>query len=143
MENILVASTNLYGIAAIINCYKHRNLFDGIMIAMPMIASTFYHLAEHSKHFMPGFAMHKFERKMLNYDRFFAVISMAYFGIKYIERIKNSNILIPLIIAMVSGYISEHIKHDHSIESIHKSIYMITHAIWHISLFHIVYILTK
>lgn len=71
MINILVALSNLVTLPLI---YNNSSPFKYFMI-FPMLASFFYHLGE-TKHGLPGvYPLNRYDKRLLNVDRFFAVAS--------------------------------------------------------------------
>lgn len=57
MENILVAASILVALPGIIRAYNTARYTELCLVSGSMTSSIFYHLAEKSKHHMPGFAV--------------------------------------------------------------------------------------
>ncbi len=137
MENVIVASSNVFGILPVITCFKHVDFLTGSVIGLTVGASTISHLVECHKHCMNGIG---YSREVSSYwnrlDVFFAhasAIRIGYLMFKKGNKIP-SYILIMLLGSLGLNLISEYDKYNCDI----KTRYIILHSLWHISIFNII-----
>lgn len=142
MENLFVTVTNLYGLRAINLAFKQNQFLEASVLSCACIASIVYHLSE-TKHGMNSLCLKNKTNITLNIDRFFALMSVAVFGLKYYNMIQNNDqqIIKYGVIGLTTLILSES-QHIISLpRRIEKSLYLITHPIWHITAFHVAYLL--
>jgi len=146
MENVIVASSNVYAVYALTAWYNDSIVYFAILASM--MASIVYHLVEHHKHDMPGTAGSGSlsEHKLcLNLDRFCAIL----LGIVLLSRaidnpsmIYNPASILCAVCAAGFGIVSEHgesfFKHISSKQR--RWIYIVTHSVWHVLIFNVVYL---
>jgi hypothetical protein len=138
MENIFVALTNLYALRSIILSLKQQRYLIYYGLLCSMLSSIMYHLFESNKHNMPGlFYNPRYEKTLLNIDRFFILFNSVLFFSYFKHALKSAFVKRLIAFAIVNLWISEwHISKDFQ-----KPLFIITHSMWHISVFHIAYIL--
>lgn len=142
MENVLVAGSNVYALRAIAKGFRMRKIKEALVLAGAMSASMLYHALEVSKHDMPGvIVLPWLEKHALNADRAFAALAMVTFLRK---RNVTKRILFLGIGALTLMALSE-CQHVVSLQHLPKmfvkTLYLTTHVGWHISAFHIAYLL--
>lgn len=140
MENIFVAASNLYCLRAIQLAFKKEKYVEMSILGCATLASIIYHLSE-KKHGMKSLCFKNNTNITLNIDRFFAVSSMIVFALTYMDRLYDKNIISYSIFGLITGMISE-CQHVFKLPlSIEKPLYLVTHPLWHLSVFHIAYLL--
>jgi hypothetical protein len=149
MENVIVASTNLYALRSIHALWSNKAYANCFLITASMISSIAYHLVEHSKHGMPGIKFYRqCEKVLLNLDRFFAVGSILSFLRLYHRRLMTDRtIQIWIMIAVLNWILSEGYvflgKSHKTPYNLKKYFFMFTHSIWHLCVYHISFLLVK
>jgi len=136
MDNLIVAASNLYGIRAILSC---PSKWGKLICLSSVLASILYHVVEHHKHGMIGWGSgtHLEHQICINIDRMMAVILGLYMirgaSIKLIIQGCGPLILLGLSelpwIFKIFGPYYEHFW------------YIWWHSLWHIGIFHVVYLL--
>src|SRR5437868_9552490 len=142
MENLFVTATNLYALRAIKLAFEQQKYLECGVLSCATIASIVYHLSE-TKHSMKSLCFKNSTRITLNMDRFFAFASVLVFLFKYNKMIKNKEIIFYGITSLVAQMLSESQHLISFSPSTEKTLYLITHPIWHIGAFHIAYLLLK
>lgn len=146
MQNIIVAASNLYGLRAIHTLLLKKHIFGAISVGLSMGSSILYHLAEHTKHNMPGIKMlKKWESVLLNFDRIFAMCSILYFVIIKHNMMLNSIILSYGLVGILAGLFSEQLHYSKLLNKIkypyNQLAFIGTHILWHFCVFHIAHLL--
>lgn len=137
MENLILSLTNLYAIFPFVQYYQKGLYLKASSITFAAISSFVYHLIETHKHHMPGIGIFNdrvSHHIFLNLDRFF-----AFFAIYQCFSFKILNYPYHVIFALSMVFISEVISRLTSYE---KIIHVITHSLWHISIFEIARLLS-
>ncbi|QKF94464.1 hypothetical protein QKU48_gp1006 [Fadolivirus algeromassiliense] len=164
MLNIIVASTNFYGIYGVYTYYNNNQYIESFIIFCAIWFSILYHLVEKNKHNMPGigiFTDNTSQMYLLNLDRISAICaSIVTVKQIYINCIPITSLLIIGMIGVVGELVPEIVsglyssgKHNSLIpeyivtytnpqkykinKHIEHMIYVIGHCIWHLSMFHI------
>lgn len=141
-SNIWMSLTNIYGLRAIYNVWLQDEKVNSLIILGAVISSSVYHLVECEKHKMSGIGLNNSKELhyiTLNIDRFFAVLTFMIMFLKAREtkyELIRENMMLE-ILALSSLFLSE-IPFRYE-----KPMYMITHTIWHISAYHLVYLYFK
>jgi hypothetical protein len=148
MDNIIVASTNLFGLKAIQRSLTDKKYLEAFLLTGSMTSSITYHLAEHSKHHMTGIKfLIPYEKILLNFDRFFATATVLLFLNKYYITNKYKHNLNKLIAMSLFCLVSSEGLHF-SLKNIlpvwfHKILFIGLHGSWHVLVFNIAYIMLK
>lgn len=158
--NIIVTSTNLYGLIGVRNYYLNSYYKCAFIILGSVLSSCMYHMTESIKHTMPGMGVSiVIQKHLLDVDRLFALLGVlvSLYNIK----LQNIKPLIPYLFIGVIGTIIPEIISGFFSSGTHMSIippiikqilnpteyrvnrgleqiiYIIGHSIWHICMFHI------
>ncbi len=141
-ENLLVALSNLPCYFPIQTALHNSDYLTASSIIFVSVFSFISHLVENHKHGMSGFPFLEFSRKVsyiLNrldvLGCFIVIIRFGYlFYSKYdtdLRYLIKGNLLIFLLMSVLFLRISEYDKYNARL----KYLYMLTHCIWHISIF--------
>jgi hypothetical protein len=158
MLNLIVASTNWYGLIGVVKAYEQQNYIHASLLSSVITFSTLYHLVEKSKHSMrPLFKVNeKVEHWLLQADRLFAVLSvLSSLYLIYIKSISLSLVVPKFLYGAMCALIADLFssccnKHHNSLLScyfymsdapspkwLERSFYAICHSIWHLCAFHV------
>jgi hypothetical protein len=139
MENLFVSLTNLYGVRAVRRAIRQKLWTEAIVLSGAISASILYHMAE-TKHGMNSLWLTNYVGTTLNIDRFFAMLATGLFLMKHRKKI-NKKIIFYGISGLIALMLSE-CQHAVNLPlRIEKALYLVTHPVWHISAFHVVYLL--
>ena len=144
MENIIVAISNFPALFPIKLAIYNNDCLTCCAVLFVFIASFVSHLFENHKHGMVGIAnINPNISYILNrFDILGVILVLLRFAyLIYVYSIKklitnDFDIIIYLIVSSIFNIISEHDKYNAKL----KKIYIVTHIIWHISIFSIMYL---
>jgi hypothetical protein len=149
MENIIMAFTNYTVIYPIYTTFINGDKITAIIFVLMGLASFFSHLVENHKHGMIGIGFSKYYSYILNrIDVIFCYIvifRLLYLyclknGLDITHLLDNKSKIFYIFISILFLRISEYDKYNKKL----KLMYMITHSIWHISIYlHIDFFLKK
>lgn len=136
MENLIVAGSNIYALLPIMEAFTKGEIFFCAVLCAAMICSFLYHMIEHHKHDMSGWGSQSIEehRVCINLDRLTALTSCI-IGLCICaepSRFFQENQLL-IFGALFLLFVSEKL--------VGRTLYIITHSMWHICAFHIAYLL--
>ncbi|AYV85002.1 MAG: hypothetical protein Satyrvirus2_13 [Satyrvirus sp.] len=140
IENFVVAFSNLPCIYPIIKSIINRDYITAAAITFVSIASFVSHLVENHKHGMPGIGFSKKTSYILNrFDVLGCVLVIFRFDYLFYQRnmfsyeffLKHKIFFICACIPPILLIISEYDKYNPKL----KYRYIITHSIWHASIF--------
>ena len=138
--NIIVAFSNIPCIYPILLSLKNRDHITTIAITYVAAASFLSHLVENHKHGMPGIGFSKQTSYMLNRLDVAGCFIMAFrigyiyfskYGFSFDTINKNKFTFMLYFLPFILMRISEYDKYNPNL----RSMYIITHSIWHISIF--------
>jgi hypothetical protein len=133
LENIIIASTNLYGIIA----YPYCTSFEQTILLLAIVTSTIYHVIEKHKQGMTGLPVFNgltAHTVFLNIDRMCALITFCTF-FDY-DHMFEPKIIMCLCTGLFMMYLAEMVYRD----PVHKYNYIFTHCAWHILAYHTIYL---
>lgn len=141
MDNIFMAVTNLYGLRTVHYAWMTGQYPEMCVTFTAILASIAYHLAESRKHNMRGVIMLRpYEKLLLHIDRLCAGTMCCVYLVDYYDVLFNSNIMGYAMISVISMMISESAHIIHYPPVFEKYMFMITHSYWHVSAFHVAYL---
>jgi hypothetical protein len=133
-ENLLVALSNLPAIFPIYTAWSHHDYATTSTITYVAVASFVSHLAENHKHGMPGIGLSPYMSYLLNRLDVIGCGLVAYrLGSLYYRRygLTFHPQLLWYTLPVIFLRISEYDKYNPHL----KTRYMITHSLWHVSIF--------
>lgn len=139
-ENIFVALSNFPCIFPICLTFINKDYLTCGLISFVVSASFSSHLVENHKHGMPGIGFSKQVSYVLNrVDVFgclligsrFAQLYYLKYGLSIDIIMKNKYVFLTYCLPFILGRISEFDKYNSKL----KNIYIMTHSLWHISIF--------
>lgn len=145
MENLIVAISNIPALYPILISFKNKDNITFLCIVYVALASFISHLFENHKHGMHGIGYLNVNQDIsyiLNrLDVIGCIIVMIRFSYLYYSRygllldpiIENGLYFISLICSFGLNKLSEYDKYNPNL----KSTYIVTHSIWHISIFYL------
>ncbi len=142
MENIIVASSNLFGISPLITSFRHGDYLTGVTLGLAISTSSISHLIECRKHGMPGIGYSRKTSYLWNrVDIVTSVILMVRLNyLIFIHKPKISNIILSLLITSIGlNLASEYDKYNPRL----KLRYIILQSSWHITIFTAIKVLLK
>lgn len=140
MENIIVAVSNLPALYPIYVSFIHQDYITTACIVFVALASFASHLFENHKHDMPGLGLSEQASYCLNRmdvlgcalvgSRFFYKYYYKY-GFNLDVVVQNKVSIVSCLLPFIFLFISEYDKYNAKL----KNKYIITHCIWHVSIF--------
>jgi len=146
MENLIVAFSNLPAILPISTAYNHDDFWSTATICFVAVASFVSHLFENHKHGMPGvlsligiYPSPRFSYFLNRLDVLgvgltslrFGYLCLLKYGVSLSFLINYPHLTFMLLVTICFNLMSEYDKYNPNL----KFDYMITHCIWHISIF--------
>jgi hypothetical protein len=140
MDNLLVAISNLPALSVIKRSFLYGDYYTTTVVSFVSSMSFVSHLIENHKHGMPGIGFSQKISYIFNrLDVLGAALTISRFVYLYYSKygtnfdilIENSNFNILFVFAFFMLAVSEYDKYNKKL----KSIYILTHSIWHISIF--------
>lgn len=133
--NVVVALTNLVAYYPIKKAFNKKDFFTGNILLFVFIFSFISHLFESHKHGMIGFHISPNISYILNR---FDVLGCVMIIIRFLYLLYKQNIQLPSFNVALFGTfsflclrISEYDKYNKN----YRTMYMITHSIWHITVY--------
>jgi len=131
LANLLLAFSNLAVVPASVLLFQYRQWLDLIVFSLAAAASFAYHLVER-KHTLPGAIHTPHWRWWLNLDRFAAFLAVGCVALRHWNVVCEE---FPIsLTAIIAGFLSELLGRQG-----HITLFVVTHAIWHIQAFRLVY----
>lgn len=140
MENILVALSNFPAVCPILLSYYKKDYTTCTLIIFVTLASFFSHLTENHKHGMSGIGFSEKQSYFMNRldVTACALVSIRFLYLYYKKYghdinilLKNKKIIFLYLVPLLFLIISEFDKYNVTL----KNRYIITHIIWHLSVF--------
>jgi hypothetical protein len=147
-ENILVACTNYPAIYSIKQAFWANDTITFIVLLFVALASFISHLVENHKHGMNGIGLSTKVSFYLNRVDIIACICVIFrliylycakYGTNINILLKNKYKVLIMITPIIFLAISEYDKYNHNL----KTLYIIMHSLWHISIFVVINIFLK
>lgn len=136
MENIIIASSNLYALMCV--CNSHT-MYEFIVLICAMCISIIYHLNEYSHDISKMSVLNDIKLRVifLNLNRLFSIaIFLIYFDMKYLSWI-YANIIATIFIAFFFGATSEILYRNMK----SRYLYVFARSMWYIYIYHVVYLM--
>ncbi|AGF84914.1 hypothetical protein QJ854_gp868 [Moumouvirus goulette] len=144
LANIIVGISNLPAYYAIKLSYINHDYLTCSSLMFVATASVISHIVENHKHGMSGVGFSKTTSYILNrFDVLGCALNIARFGYLYYSKygmnfdifMRNKSYIYFFLVSFLLLRISEYDKYNPEL----KNIYVVTHCLWHISIFTFIY----
>ncbi|QGR54308.1 putative membrane protein [Moumouvirus maliensis] len=144
LSNIIVGISNLPAYYAIKLSFNNSDYLTCAALSFVFSASFISHLTENHKHGMSGIGFSPKTSYILNrFDVLGCIINIIRFGYLYYSKygtnfnvlIENKTLIYFSLLSFLLLRISEYDKYNPKL----KNIYIMTHCLWHISIFTLIY----
>ena len=141
MENIFVASTNIFVVYPIFECYLARDYLTASVLAFVGFFSFVSHLAENHKHGMPGvLGVDRCDSYLLNrLDVLGVILTVLRVGYVFLNGIQMTFIFIyeyPYLLFAFFVLVFFNLSSEFDKTPDTKYLYVFLHSVWHIGIFY-------